>query len=193
LARLLQTHTPKDRLQNFRALGYLFYIFQVVRPALAINPRHCSPDNSSGSDLSGPSQPSSCFGDDVKTRRLLISIDDGSERRIYSRAQKLFKKIRASPDMLTSPTLVEIYLCQRVFINSNNSGSNLYLDDPTTSEHSTILHSAGGGGGDDANADSHPSPSPSSAAELKPIDVVRILYGPECAENLQMWLTEVGL
>ena len=119
---------PKERPQNFRALGYLFYVFQAIRPALTKNAVPLTPDSSSASDCSGPSPQSSFFGEPAfmeqnsKSRRLLISVDDGAERRIYSRAQKFLKKIRASPDFSTNPTLVETYLCQRVFI-PRRSGS----------------------------------------------------------------------
>ena len=169
--KLVPSH---EQPQDFRALGYLFYIFQVVRPALMKNPMHSSLVNSSGSDSSGPSS---------RLQSLLISVDDSAERRIYSRAQKFLKKIRNSPESLTNPTLVEMYMIQRVFINGNESGSNLYLDDPT-SKSRAILHVIDHEG----NAEGG-----SSSALVEPVDVVRILYGYECAKNIQTWFTEVGL
>ncbi|KAH8597687.1 hypothetical protein B0O99DRAFT_684403 [Bisporella sp. PMI_857] len=99
---------PKELPQNFRELGYLFYVFQIIRPALLGN-----------------------LGGHPRPRRLLISVDDGAERRIYSRAQKLLKKIRQTPFSFSDPTLIEIYMSRSVFINKNQTGSNLYLHDPT--------------------------------------------------------------
>lgn len=102
---------PKEHPQNFRDLGYLFYVYEIIRPALVDNMR------------SGVGIP--------KSGRLILGIDNGTERRIYSRSQKLLKKIRNSPAVERPSALVEVYMSRRVFINSNEAGSNLYLDDPT--------------------------------------------------------------
>ena len=178
---------PKERPQDFRALGYLFYVFQVVKPALmksAIQSRRKStPASISKSSFNGLSQPWACAEEGSRPRRLLISIDDGAERRIYSRAQKMMKKIRNSPESMTYPNLVETYLSRKVFINGNVAGSNLYLDDPTP--ESPVMSRLYRRDGTDGSL--------SSILELKPVDVVRHLYGYECAGNLNKWFLEVGL
>ncbi|KAH8696536.1 hypothetical protein BGW36DRAFT_452200 [Talaromyces proteolyticus] len=102
-----------EKVTDFRGLSYLFYVYQVLRPALE------------------QSQINAKEKGDAK-RKLLISIDDAFERRIYSRSQKFLKKLRASlPPSVAAPHLLEVYLCRRIFINSNEIGSNLYLDDPS--------------------------------------------------------------
>lgn len=109
----------KERPGDFRELGYLFYVFQVLRPALLDNfPATVNQHNVHRTTM-GPSA------------RLLIGIDDGTERRIYSRAQKILKKIRSSPNTSLTSDLLEVYLPRRVFIGNNTTGSNLYLADPT--------------------------------------------------------------
>ncbi|MCJ1251488.1 hypothetical protein MMC30_008722 [Trapelia coarctata] len=178
---------PKEKPQDFRALGYLFYVFQVVKPALmksAIQSRRKStPVNITRSTFNGLSQPWSCAEEGSRPRRFLISVDDGAERRIYSSAQKLLKKLRNSPDSKTYPNLVEMYLSRKVFINRNSAGSNLYLDDPTPESPATVRPYTR----NDTNGGLPPLP------KLEPVDVVRHLYGSECASNLKRWFHEVGL
>lgn len=123
---------PKDRPQDFQALGYLFYVFQVKRPALLKEATRYGWESSSESDSSGSSQTCNTFRENSSPRCLLISIDDSAERRILLRVQKLSKKLRTSPDSLVRPTSVESCLYQKVFINGKESSSNLYLDDWTT-------------------------------------------------------------
>ena len=179
---------PKDRPETFRALGYLFYVFQVVKPALVIDKarlrRWSSPDIFPEAAPRASTQIPPFSQAKVRPRRLIISIDDGAERRIYSRAQKLLKKIRNSPDSPTYPTLVEMYMCRRVFINSNESGSNLYLGDPSF-ESPTLFPSFN----NDYDLDSGLCPLPG----LEPVNVVRHLYGSQRGTNLQRWFKEVGL
>jgi hypothetical protein len=64
------------------------------------------------------------------SRRLIINIDDSAERRIYSWSQEMLKKIRQSHCNMSNPTLVEVYLCRRVFVNGNKTRNRLYHQDP---------------------------------------------------------------
>lgn len=171
----------KERPQDFRALGYLFYVFQVVRLALT----RSTPSSSRGSSLESASGASYCSGKTSRPHALLISVDDGVERRIYSRAQKLLKKIRQAPDGETDPVLVETYLCRRVFINSNETGSNLYLDDPTP--RSPVSTSPRRRKSDVDGGVSSPM------WKLEPVDVVRVLYGSESARIIHKQFVKVGL
>lgn len=178
----------KDRPQDLRALGHLFYVFHVVRPALSNTEiqsrRGSSEESTSGSDFGATSSPSSCSEKIRRPRCLLISVDDGEERRIYSRAQKLLKKIRQEPASLTYPTLVEAYMSRRIYINSKEAGFDLHRSDPSP-ELPTMLRS-------------HPYESDAegglhSLPRLEPIDIVRHLYGSDCASNLQRWFSQVEL
>lgn len=108
----------KDRPRDFQDLGYLFYVYQVVRPAL-INP---NPQSRSQSQYNP----------------LIIGVGDIHERRIYIRAQKLLKRIRSRPENPTRPHLLETYTCNRVFINQNRDREHgkgaLYYQDPSPGE-----------------------------------------------------------
>ena len=105
-ARFMQFVPNKDRPHDFRSLGYLFYVYQVARHAFGGGPEY---------KLERPG--------------LLISVDDSAEQGIYSRAQKLLKKKREFTSSAT-PVLLETYLCPRVFVNHNASGSDLHSHDP---------------------------------------------------------------
>ena len=159
----LRLLSPKDMPKDFRSLGYLFYVLEAIRPAVTRIPDQ----QVHGSKI------------DSQSRLLLFSIDDAAERRIYSRSQKLLKKIRQSPSMLVDPTLVEVYMSRRVFINRNAAGSNLYLDDPTpekpTCGHSGVL---------EQNTEN---------GLLDTADVIRQIYGSDCACIMQRLFAEVGL
>ena len=177
----------KERPHNFRELGYLFYVFQIVKPVLSSrsvdrNPSRC-PRNTSKSDDQSPSDAVCLSEKRSPFGCLLISIDDSAERRIYTRVQKLLKIIRNSPGSCVYPVLVEMYLCRRVFINGNRAGSNLYLDDPSP-EKPILLQRQ------DCKGVSKEAFCP--ASEFDPSDVVRSLYGSECARNLQLWFDEAG-
>jgi len=92
----------EERPKDFRSLGQTFYVYQVVRHAL---------------------------GDESTQPDLLISVEDSAERGVYSRAQKLLKRIRET-SCSVSPVLLETYLCPRVFVDNNAHGSELYAHDP---------------------------------------------------------------
>ncbi|KAI4604897.1 hypothetical protein J4E83_010945 [Alternaria metachromatica] len=100
--RFMQFVPDAEKPKDFRALGQMFYVYQVVRHALG--------EESAQSDL-------------------LISVEDSAERGVYSRAQKLLKRIREST-CAPSPVLLETYLCPRVFVDNNAHGSELYAHDP---------------------------------------------------------------
>lgn len=105
-----------------------------------------------------------------KPRILILSVDDRCEKRIYTRAQSLLKKLRASPDADTNPTLVEAYLMNRVFANGNAEGGILYFEDPSPE-----------------------LPVGEDGLEMEPVELVRKLYGEEAASNLDKWFKDVGL
>lgn len=149
--------TEKEQPQDFRSLGYLFYVFEVMRPTL-----------STVSCSKGP-----------RSKLLVLGVDDSSERRIYSRSQKLLKKIRHSPNYTVEPTMVEVYMSRRIFINGNIAGSNLYLDDPTPDP---LVHA-------------HPNAEEAIIEKRlsEPIDVISGLYDEACVRNLQKCFAEVGL
>ncbi|QKX54314.1 uncharacterized protein TRUGW13939_01400 [Talaromyces rugulosus] len=165
-----------EQVTDFQGLSYLFYVYQVLRPALE-------------RDQVNVTQSS-----DAKTR-LLISIDDAFERRIYSRSQKFLKKLRASlPPSAVVPYLLEVYLCRRIFINRNELGSNLYLDDP--SPEPTVLRSVQGlvpEGKQQLVRAQDRQKSWSETVELDALDVVEGLYGSHIADVLKNFLAEVGL
>ncbi|KAH8820748.1 hypothetical protein F5884DRAFT_765044 [Xylogone sp. PMI_703] len=164
-----EKETPKD----FRSLSYLFYVYQVMRTAFEQNKVVNSMNRYH------------------KLPRLLISVDDAFERLIYSRSQKLLKKLRASsPQQSSLPNLLEVYLCRRVFISRNQTGSNLYLDDPSPEfprlkscesiDDDKKRYRSNGGGLSDG-------------LTLNPFDIVKELYGADTAEMLEDLFLEVGL
>jgi hypothetical protein len=160
---------PKERPQDFRDLAYLFYVYEVTRPALVDNMR------------SGAAKPTN--------GRLILTIDDGTERRIYSRSQKLLKKVRNLPGVERPAALMECYMSRRVFINSNEVGSNLYLDDSSPAKPLMAM----------CQRDDTPPPSPTSGAELGlgvelgPFDLIRTLYGEGTEKTLKALFADVGL
>lgn len=107
--RFFELITEKEEPRDFQSLGYLFYVYNIARPALLHNEILDSP----------------------KPTPLLISIDDTIERRIYHRAQQLLKKVRAMPEYPVTPNLLEIYPCRRVFMDKNQTKMCLYRHDPS--------------------------------------------------------------
>ena len=105
-----------------------------------------------------------------KPRVLILSVDDRCKKRIYSQAQKLLKKLRASKGADTDPTLIEAYLMNRVFANGNAEGDILYFGDPSPK-----------------------LPVADDGLEMEPNELVRKLYGEEAASNLDKWFKDVGL
>lgn len=105
-----------------------------------------------------------------KPRVLILSVDDRCEKRIYTQAQKLLRKLRASPDADTTPTLVEAYLMNRVFANGNADGGILYFEDMSSD-----------------------LPIGENRLEMEPVELVKKLYGEKSASNLDKWFKDVGL
>lgn len=184
---------PKnERVTDFRGLSYLFYVYQVLRPALEEEeePQHIA-DMSNGG----------------VSAKLLISVDDAFERRIYSRSQKLLKKLRASlPASAAAPHLLEVYLCRRIFINSNEAGSNLYLDDP--SPEPLLLRQCHGLAVEGKQKQKQKQKQEqqfvraqgqdrhqwrAETVKLDAFDVVEGLYGSDLTEVLKDLFAEVGL
>ncbi|KAI1171937.1 hypothetical protein F4777DRAFT_26596 [Nemania sp. FL0916] len=161
---------PPDELAvDFRSLSYLFYVYEVIRPALEgnINP--------------------TAFGSNSKanTGRLVIGIDDCSERRIYSRSQKLLKEIRNNPAIKKLPYLMEIYMSNRVITNNNETGSYLYRDDPSPEKPIVAPWRQLGEEEEDKL-------QPSST-DFGPYDLVRSLHGEEASKVLRELFNSVGL
>jgi hypothetical protein len=147
---LKRSERPKD----FRSLGYLSYVFEVVKKGLPASP------------ATGTENPS---------RRLLIGIDDISEFRIYAKAQKYLKKLRDTTSV--NSTLLEIYPCQRMFVNSNQR-AHFYVDDPSPAYPELL---------DDSLVDVE------KPSILSPADVVERLYGNEYAKHLRNLFKEMRL
>jgi len=163
---------PKD----FRSLGQMFYVYQVVRHA---------------------------WGEESIQPDLLISVKDSAERGVYSRAQKLLKRIRGSTCAAT-PVLLETYLCPRVFVDNNAHGSELYAHDPypgsVYEKHSSesdepILGSSRTKPGlhcSSGRSDGAPETC-RTLIELDTLDVIERLYGERSATLLRELCLEVGL
>ncbi|KAK7958683.1 hypothetical protein PG988_013531 [Apiospora saccharicola] len=106
--------SEKDRPCDFRSLGNLFYIYEVVRPALAAKDGSTATElESSGPnsalDDSSSSGHSDMFDSALRLRAnlerpLILSIDDRAERKIYSKAQAFIKKIRRAPQIPSHPS-----------------------------------------------------------------------------------------
>ncbi|KAJ2985517.1 hypothetical protein NUW58_g5484 [Xylaria curta] len=159
---------PKERAVDFRSLSYLFYVYEVIRPALK------------GNILPADSRSDSR----ANTGRLVIGIDDGAERPIYSRSQKLLKKIRNHPAIERLPFLMEIYMSRRVFINNNEAGSNLYLGDPSPEKPIVAPWKLLGKKEDELQPSSN---------EFGPYDLARDLHGEEASKVLRKLFDDVGL
>ena len=172
----------KDRPRDWKELGFSFYVFEVVKSALSRPGEHFESQTLDGGrdtgfalddkfSLAGAQKPK------PESRRLIISIDEPAERRIYSKAQEVLKRIRSSCTM-TDPALVEAYLCRKIFVNGNQQKARLYHQDPTPGDP-LISHSLG---------------SDSDVGQpLEPLDVVRRLYGSDYARNMRMACARVGL
>ena len=104
----------------------------------------------------------------LKSRRLFLSIHHGAERRIYSKAQNILKIIRASVLEFAGPTLMETYLCKRVFINGIQYKTHLYNHDPKP-ELLNLSQQSGHGG--------------KEGCSVKPLDV-RQIHGANCVYRL---------
>ncbi|KAI4132184.1 MAG: hypothetical protein LQ338_000850 [Usnochroma carphineum] len=175
LWRNFYRHVPaRERPQNWEDLGYLFYIFEVVRSALVTQPMPETRGNS------GNSESKSLFADRIKTkpRRLIVSIDDAAERRIYSKAQEILKKLRSSAWGMTVPTLLEVYLCRKLFVNGNKHRARLFHHDPMP--RTALLCQS-------SEQDSE------EKCSMKPLDVVRRIHGANCAHCLQALFAKAGL
>ncbi|KAK8032674.1 hypothetical protein PG990_002408 [Apiospora arundinis] len=173
----------KDRPCDFRSLGNLFYIYEVVRPALAakngstaaeleVSGPNAALDDSSSSGHSDILDSALHLKVNVE-RPLIMSIDDRAERKIYSKAQAFIKKIRRAPQIPSHPLLLELYSARRVFINGNTGGDSLYWND--SSSHPLRMNTTAG------------------SPELEAFGVIRNLYGNDCAQNLQRWFLEAGV
>ena len=172
----------REQPQDLEGLAYLFYVFAAVKSALTKdNAKHHSTFPQGGPETaaatrSTPQDPKN----HTKPSRLILSVDDPVERRIYSRAQEVLRKLRSSRKDLPNPMLIETYMCRRVFVNGNKTRARLYRRETTPQPIALLTSSETANDGDDARL-------------VAPLAVVRELYGSECAYNLEMWLMDVGL
>lgn len=178
----------KERPRDFRDLGYLFYVYQVARPAL-IEQHNLNPN---------PKSPS-------QSNPLIIGVDDIHERRIYARAQKLLKRVRTKPEYPTMPHLLETYTCNRIFIDQNwnreQGKANLYCRDPspggmilkdkevvTVKEKSMCRSKFANGHGYCENGHVH-----GDGTILDTFDVISALFGSHAAIVLKGLFADEGL
>ncbi|KAI1870345.1 uncharacterized protein JN550_005273 [Neoarthrinium moseri] len=160
-ARFWALLPEKERPRDFKDLGYLFYVLQAVRPALGI------PINGKGNGRH--KEPNEHF------KRLIISVDDRSERKIYSKAQSVLKAMRRLVPEYPHATLIEAYVARRIFIDGNKEGSTPYWSDP--GPDGILLHE-----GQD---------QPYDTGVVMPADIVGRLYGEERSDRIYHWFTEV--
>ena len=178
----------KERPHDFRDLGYLFYVYQVARPAL-IEQHNLNPNPKSLS----------------QSNPLIISVDDIRERRIYARAQKLLRRIRTRPEYPAMPHLLETYTCNRVFIDQNRDReqgkADLYYQDPspkgmilkdkevvTVKEKSMCRSKFANGHGYCENGHGH-----GHGTILDTFDVISVLFGSHAAIVLKRLFADEGL
>ncbi|KAI4663197.1 uncharacterized protein J4E88_010782 [Alternaria novae-zelandiae] len=174
--RFMQFVPDAENPKDFKSLGQMFYVYQVVRHAL---------------------------GDESTQPDLLISVEDSAERGVYSRAQKLLKRIRDATSS-ASPVLLETYLCPRVFVENNAHGSELYAHDPYPASIYEKCNSEGNGpflsssrtlfkldcsgSRSDVSFDTD-----GTLLELDTLEVIERLYGERAATLLRELGQEVGL
>ncbi|KAJ5780435.1 hypothetical protein N7457_005595 [Penicillium paradoxum] len=162
--RISVTERPKD----LRQLGYLYYVFEVVRPALM--ELHTPTTTLLAESKSNRILTLKKSKATPRPRRLIINIDDPAERRIYSRAQETLRRIRQSADKADS-MLVEAYICRKVLVNGNLNRARLYHEDPMP--EAVML-------------------SGSDCETIRPLDIVRRLHGTKYAHDLQRRFNKVG-
>lgn len=182
LWRYFFAHVPSKQCPwNWEQLGYLFYVFEVVRSALVetvtIGTRGARYRNPAGSGVASP--PMKCSR--AKPRRLIFSVDDAAERRIYSTAQEVLKKIRSSTTRMSTTTLMELYLCRKIFVNGNKARSRLFHHEPT--QFHTISPFVETTEYGNANEET----------PFYPLDTVRRVYGATDVHYVQRLLTQAGL
>lgn len=177
----------KERPRDFRGLGYLFYVYQVVRPAL-VGQHNPSPQSQSQSPSQSQSNP------------LIIGVDDIQERRIYIRAQKLLKQIRTRPEYSAKPHLLEMYTCKRVFINQNRDreqgNASLYCQDPSPGGMSLKERSLCRSNSTNGNGPGHGHDCKNGGGEitvLNTFDVISELFGCHAGAVLKGLCVDVGL
>ncbi|KAI4216708.1 MAG: hypothetical protein LQ351_001197 [Letrouitia transgressa] len=147
--------SDKDRPKDVHALGNLSYVFEVVKIALRKS----------------------------KTRspypRLILSIDDRMEHRIYFIARNILKQLQSSSRKdLPRSIFLEIYTARRLFVDSNKSRRRFFYYDPTPKIFS---------------ATSDLGIEDSWRRLVTPLHVIGRLFGSEEAQNLKKWMGEVGL
>lgn len=130
----------KEKPRDWKDLSYLFYVSEVVKSALVKSDtgHQTASRLDRTSDIRPPVNDQRILTSTKKrnskpqsnSRRLIINIDDSAERRIYSWSQEMLKKIRQSHCSVSNPTLVEVYLCRRIFVNGNKTRNRLYHQDP---------------------------------------------------------------
>jgi hypothetical protein len=174
----------KERPRDLEDLSYLFYVFEVLKPALAKPSTRYHPvltPEKSSDKVSGfkiQMNPRSTKKTELTSSCLIITVDDPAERRIYSRSQEALRKLRGSKLRKTNSSLIEVYMCRRVFVNSNRTRSRLYHQDPMPELPIWCSSS-------DYECD--------ATRLIDPLGLVSQLYGSEYATCLQWWFSGVGL
>jgi hypothetical protein len=176
--KFYQLVTAKERPKDFGDLSYLFYVFFILKLALTGNLDASVVGEEVPACKTRFDSPTEAPKTESKPRRLIVSIDDPAERRIYSRSQEMMRKLRQSPENPTDSALVEVYMCRRVLVNGNRTRARLYHHDPIPEVPNLSSLSDGGN---------------CEAQLIEPLAVVGELYGFDCAKNLQSWLAEAGL
>ncbi|KAL6714221.1 hypothetical protein ACLMJK_008716 [Lecanora helva] len=149
--------SEKDQPKDLQALGNLSYVFEVVKLALK------KPITTT---FSRP--------------RLILSVDDRMENRIYSRARNLLKKLHSSARTdLPRTIFLEIYTARKLYVDGNKSRRRFFHYDPSPK---ILMSSATGVGGED-----------SRRRLCRPLDLIERLFDKEQVESLKICLAEAGL
>ncbi|KAG2420468.1 hypothetical protein HFD88_000080 [Aspergillus terreus] len=174
----------RDKPHTIRDLGLLFYVFQVVRPALFKPIPHQELPSCKAFSCR---QPNWCRGKGqcMARRPLIISLDDRAERKIYSQAHSLLLRLSRASGQFVHPALIQLYMPRRVYIDGNKYGQRLYWHDP-----SPLLPFLE----DTKERESRDIPDYyGRRRELHQIDILAELYGREFSTNIQGWFKEVDL
>lgn len=175
--KFFQLLSEKERPTDFKSLSYLFYVFQVVRLGIAANEHHIFSADASAATVKPPKP------------RLIIGIDDGMERRVYTRATKFFKTMKKSTiEYPISFNLLEIYMARRFYINGNRLGSHVYLDDPLSKRPQMGTYSCQEQARAETASDGERCP-----AKLDAFDLVNRVHGSGIGSRLRDLFRDVGL
>ena len=156
----------KNRPKDLLSLGHLSYVFEVVTPALQKK-----------STAMSPSLP-----------RLILSINDRMEHRIYFTARNFLKNLLHSPSRKDLPRsiLLEIYTARKLFVDGNKSRPRFFHHDPSPEINLSNVSSP------DSPESEEESRRRRQRCLVDPLYVIGRLYGSERARCLKTWLEEAG-